>query len=142
AVVFPSVYQESSGFLVEEQVVIMQGIAEVAHEEQEGRRGHNQIRVNRLMPLDNAPEVLARQIGIVIPTGADESLLFKTKEILKRNPGKLPVTLIFDEHGHDTWRVPCGDIRVSASDNMITEIRELLGDDAIKMDIETKTELA
>ena len=141
AVVFPSVFQQTSEFLEEEKIVIIQGIAEISREEENGEASRNQIRVNKLIPLESASEALARQIGIVLPAQADENLLFRTKEILQRSPGKLPVTLIFDEHGPDMWRVPCGDrIRVSATQQMITEIRELLGDDSVKMEIHTPTE--
>ena len=141
AVVFPSVFEKTSGFLEEEQVVIIQGIAEISQEDKDGGSNRSQIRVNKIIPYESASEALARQIGIVFPAGADENLLFQTKEILKRSPGKLPVTLIFDEHGPDMWRVPCGDkIRVSASQQLMTEIRELLGDDSVKMEIHTPTE--
>lgn len=140
AVVFPSVFQQTSAFLEEEKIVIIQGIAEISREEENGEASRNQIRVNKLIPLESASEALARQIGIVLPAQADENLLFRTKEILQRSPGKLPVTLIFDEHGPDMWRVPCGDrIRVSATQQMITEIRELLGDESVKIEIYTPT---
>ena len=140
AVVFPSVFQQTSEFLEEEKIVIIQGIAEISREEENGEASRNQIRVNKLIPLESASEALARQIGIVLPAQADENLLFRTKEILQRSPGKLPVTLIFDEHGPDMWRVPCGDrIRVSATQQMITEIRELLGDESVKIEIYTPT---
>jgi DNA polymerase-3 subunit alpha len=140
AVVFPSVFQQTSAFLEEEKIVIIQGIAEISREEENGEASRNQIRVNKLIPLESASEALARQIGIVLPAQADENLLFRTKEILQRSPGKLPVTLIFDEHGPDMWRVPCGDrIRVSATQQMITEIRELLGDESVKFEIYTPT---
>ncbi len=141
-VVFPSVFQQAVNFLEEEQILIIQGIAEISEEEQEGRN-NRQIRANRVFPLENAPEQVARQIGIVFPPDADENLLFQTKEILQRNPGKIPVTLIFEQHSGDCWHVSCGEkMRVSAQQQLIGEIRELLGQDAIKIDVANVTEPA
>ena len=135
AVVFPSIYQQSASYLEEEQILIIQGVAEISEDENEGR-SQRQIRVNRLFPLENAPEQVARQIGIALPPEIDENLLFQTKAILQRNPGKLPVTLIFDHHGPDKWRISCGaKMCVSASQEFIGEIRQLLGEDSIKIDV-------
>ncbi|MGE4620212.1 MAG: DNA polymerase III subunit alpha, partial [Planctomycetota bacterium] len=139
-VVFPSVFQEAAQYLEVEKVVVIQGVAEISEEEEEGR-SNRQIRANRLFPLENAPEKIARQIGIVFPAETNENLLFQTKVILQRNPGKLPVTLIFDEHGSDMWRISCGEkLRVSATQELIEDIRELVGENSIRIDVSPATE--
>ncbi len=139
-VVFPSVFQEAAQYLEVEKIVVIQGVAEISEEEEEGR-SNRQIRANRLFPLENAPEKIARQIGIVFPADTNENLLFQTKVILQRNPGKLPVTLIFDEHGSDMWRISCGEkLRVSATQELIEDIRELVGENSIRIDVSPATE--
>jgi len=142
AVIFPKVFKESSEMLEEEQILVVQGIAEI-NENQEGGRGGNQIRVNRLLSLETAAERVTRQIGINFPPDADEAVLFQTKEILQRHPGKFPVTLLFDQHGPNSWRIECGErLRANASQQMITEIRSLLGEDSVRLDIASPVESA
>jgi DNA polymerase-3 subunit alpha len=135
AVVFPKTFKTSSEFLEMDQVLIIQGTAEIS-DDQEGGLSGSQIRVNRILPLELASEQVAKQIGIQFPSDIDESMLFQTKEILHRHPGKLPVTLIFDQHGPDSWRIPCGSrLLTSATQELIEELRELLGPKAIRLEI-------
>ena len=141
AVVFPKTFKTSSEFLETNQVLIIQGTAEIqgtskSTDDQERGLSGSQIRVNRILPLELASEQVARQIGIQFPSNIDESVLFQTKEILHRHPGKLPVTLIFDQHGPDSWRIPCGNrLLTSATQELIEELRELLGPKAIRIEI-------
>ena len=135
AVVFPKTFKTSSEFLEMDQVLIIQGTAEIS-DDQEGGLSGSQIRVNRILPLELASEQVAKQIGIQFPSDSDEAMLFQTKEILHRHPGKLPVTLIFDQHGPDSWRIPCGSrLLTSATQELIEELRELLGPKAIRLEI-------
>ncbi|MDE0960917.1 MAG: DNA polymerase III subunit alpha [Planctomycetota bacterium] len=142
AVVFPKTFKTTSEMIETDQVLIIQGVAEIS-DEQEGGRGSSQIRVNRILPLEKASEQVARQIGIQFPANIDEAILFQTKEILQRHPGKLPVTLIFDQHGPDSWRIPCGNgLLASATQELIEELRELLGPESIRLEITQPVETA
>ena len=133
AVVFPKTYEEIREFLEVDRVVITQGTAEIS-DEKDGGLSSSQLKVQRAFPLEAASQELASKVGILFPAEVDEKMLFQTKEILMRFPGKLPVTLIFDDHGADSWRIPCGDrLRIDASQQLIGEIRQLLGPEAIRL---------
>jgi len=53
------------------------------------------------------------------------------------------VTLLFDQHGPNSWRIECGErLRANASQQMIIEIRSLLGEDSVRLDIASPVESA
>ena len=70
-------------------------------------------------------------------------MLFETRDIMGRFPGKIPVTLIFDHVDEHAWRVPCGNRQmVSGESGFIEEVRTLLGESAIRMEIAKPKERA
>ena len=142
AVFFPKTYQNHSEDLIVDEVLIVQGFAEISSGE-EGARSEDQIRVNRAFTLTSAFSELARQIGISFPTDVTEKMLYQTRDILERFPGKVPVTLIFDSIDEHSWRIPCGDRQgVAADENFLGEIRSLLGENSIRLDLSRPKERA
>ena len=121
---------------------MIQGTAEIVAEE-EGIRGERKIIVNRAFSLSSAASKLAKQIGISFPSDVNEKMLFETRDIMQRFPGKIPVTLIFDHLDDHAWRVPCGNGQmVSGESGFIEEVRTLLGESAIRMEIAKPKERA
>ncbi len=142
AVFFPKTYLANSADLVVDEILIVQGVAEIATGD-EGVRSENQIKVNRAFTITSAASELAQQIGISFPSDVSEKMLYQTREIMDRFPGKIPVTLIFDRLDDHSWRIPCGDLKgVSGNGSFLEEIRNLLGDHSIRLDLARPKERA
>lgn len=142
AVFFPKTYLEYREDLAIDEVMVIQGTAEIASEE-EGARSESQIVVNRAFTLSSAASGLAKQIGIAFPSDVNEKMLYETREIMSRFPGDIPVTLIFDHIDDQAWRIPCGDRqKVSGEEGFIDQVRKLLGEKSIRLDIARPKERA
>jgi len=142
AIYFPKAYLEFREDLAVDEILVIQGTAEIIAEE-EGIRGERKIIVNRAFSLSSAASKLAKQIGISFPSDVNEKMLFETRDIMQRFPGKIPVTLIFDHLDDHAWRVPCGNGQmVSGESGFIEEVRTLLGESAIRMEIAKPKERA
>ena len=128
-VVFPKTFQKTSRFLEEDRILIVEGIAEITEE-------RSQVRADRIVPLEDAWEILGSRIGIILdPCETSEDLLFRIKDLFSRNPGTMPVSLLFKgEDGHN-WVMRCGSkSSVRPTAEMLEEIRALVGDERVRVE--------
>lgn len=131
-VVFPKTYRETAHLLEEDQILVVEGNAELTEE-------RTQIRADRIVPIEDACEVLGSRIGILLDAqGTSDDLLFRLKDLFNRNPGKMPVSLVFSEEDGQRWVMRCGtNSTVKPTSEMLDEIRALVGEERIRVERST-----
>jgi DNA polymerase-3 subunit alpha len=128
-IVFPSTYESERAHLVEDAIVLIIGTCEKREES-------IQLRAERIVPLEQAYLRLAKRIGVTIDCeAADESMLFRLKELLRRHRGEVPVSIVFVNAGGEKWVVRLNpDLSVQPSDDMLGELRALVGPERIRVE--------
>ncbi len=125
-VVFPNTYQEVAPILVEDQVLIVIGKAEVGED-------RTAVLAERIFPIEEAVGRLGRRIGLSLPTeGTTEDLLFRLKDVLRRHRGEVPTSLVFRGPDELRWVVRNdASLAVKASPELLAELRAVVGQDSV-----------
>lgn len=130
-VLFPQTYRSQLEVLKVGAVVLIQGETEVRDEEVK-------FRANEIIPYEQAFERLGRRIGVTFSVeDSSEDLLFRVKDVVGRNPGKIPLSLVFDSPAGDRWIVRTSEsLGVTLSQNLLGELRAVVGERRILIDSE------
>jgi hypothetical protein len=88
--------------------------------------------VNKLLPVDIAREELAQSIKIVIDKRKNNiERLFDLKRILENHKGKVPVFVHLNNNGSKGKLFSLNQYQVSLKEDLILEIKKLLGEESI-----------
>ena len=125
---WPEAYEKHSSLLESNGVLLFVGT--VSH-----RRGTN-VQVNEVIPLEKAARQLVRSVVIRLPCdGATGEAWARLGDILRRNEGTLPVYFDLESSGL-VLRCQRAAVRgVAASENLATEIEDLLGPGTVQFSI-------
>ncbi len=128
-IVFSSVYEKFRELLGMDSMVTITGRASVREEDP------TKILCQSVSPLENVWEEYGKNLHLGLKLiGVDDPLLNQVSEILKQNPGScnLFINLKTEERNGKTIRSK--KMKVKPSLEMITQLRELLGEDNVWMD--------
>ena len=136
AVLFPETYAKNSACAQAERVVFVIGV--IDH-----KRGRGQIIVNRLIPIEQAPQQLAKLVEITIDEGqlngaAADSLNWIAGEIRKSRPAgasdvRAPVQLVVRTGGRRVL-LRAGDwARVTPDERFISEVERVVGAGSVRV---------
>lgn len=128
-IVFPNTYRSQLEFIQEGSVILIKGETEVRDEEV-------RVRAEEIIPLDQAYQKLGRRLGVSFPVEqSSEDELFLLKDLIGRNPGRIPVSLFFDARDGNRWIVRGSDtLAVDLSGELLTELRGLVGEERIRIE--------
>ncbi len=128
-VVFPKTFAEEREQMVEDAILLIHGTTEEREESV-------QVRADKVLPLDQAFERLGKRLGVTFSAeDTDENELFKFKEILRRNRGEVPVSLIFSNASGARWVVRTNsELSVRPSNTMLEDLKDLVGPDRIRVE--------
>ncbi len=125
--VFPDTYKKVATHLVEDQIVLVKGKAEV------GEEGKARLLASDLLPLEKAKLADARAVTIRIPvSGWDRDLGERLRTILDAHRGEVPVTLeMFRPGWYAVSVMPSSEYRVRPDAGLLVEVEGLLGSGAL-----------
>jgi DNA polymerase-3 subunit alpha len=128
-VIFPKIYAEVAPLLAEDGVIIVTGVAEVTED-------RTQIRADQITPLGEACRTMGRRVGLRFDVeSTTEDLLFRVKDLLRRNRGDVPTSLIFDGPGDHRWVIRSDEnLSVSPSLELLAELRAAIGEESVLID--------
>jgi len=124
---FSKVYDEFGKHLKEEEPVFILGNLESSGDAVK-------IHVNKVIPMENAREELARSVRIKIDKekiGIEK--LSELKKVLIKHEGNCPVFLYVGENGSKGKLYSLSNNRIKLSDDFLLEIRNLFGNDSVKL---------
>lgn len=127
-IVFPKSYREFEPMLQEGAILLIRGDTEVRDDEV-------RVRAEQLIPINEAFQKLGRKMGITLKVeDSSEDVLFRIKDVIHRNPGKVPFSLVFDNARGQRWIVRSNDkLRVDLNSGLLEELRALVGEDQLKV---------
>ena len=136
AVVFPRTYNEHAERITTDAIVFL--IGEVDHS-----RGDPQLKVERVIPVEEAPEQLATAIELTIVgeriEGPIERLLELLAGTLKSRAAmangsavRAPVRIVLEAAG-ERYRLESDAVRPVASADLLRDLRAMLGDEAVRV---------
>ncbi|MEM7166335.1 MAG: DNA polymerase III subunit alpha [Planctomycetota bacterium] len=127
-IVFPKSYRDVAPMLEEGAVLLIRGDTEVRDDEV-------RVRAEEVIPITEAFQRLGRKMGITLKVEeSSEDVLFRIKDVIHRNPGKIPFSLVFDNSHGQRWIVRSNEkLRVELNNNLLEELRALVGEEQLKV---------
>ncbi len=128
AVVFPTIFEESKGFLLRDQVIVVTGRVDKREEELSFV-----IEKINLFDPNNLDDFSQGQtiVEIYIPTGTDVKVLQIVNKTLRDYPGDTPVALLLPNRGNELRRLSLP-FSIDPSAILEGEIKKILGEGAFK----------
>ncbi len=122
-VAFPEVYKKFSDTLAVDKMILICGTYEM------DSRGVK-ITSERIMPLDEVWSALVSELHIRLDSEIADSEISEIKEVLAKYEGKIPTKLhiVAPEH---TYRASSTEFFTDGSKTLVSELREILGDDNV-----------
>lgn len=132
AIVFPKTYRSQIESIQDGAVVLIRGETEVRDEEV-------RVRAQDIIPFEEAYERLGRRIGVAFSVeNSSEDLLFRIKDLVGRNPGKVPLSLVFDAPDGQRWIVRTNEkLAVNLTNQLLDELKAVVGDRRILIEAES-----
>lgn len=126
AVVFPGAYQEYQALLVEGNPVMVCG--QIDKNEEVAK-----MKVYEVYALDQAPRWFTERVSLHLPAAhAQQELLATIKNLLKANPGPVPVVFCLQfQKGAEIFVSTESIYNVNPSDALIRELQGLLGEEGV-----------
>jgi DNA polymerase-3 subunit alpha len=127
AVIFASVYLECAELVKEDSIVFFRG-------EVDRNRDEPSVKVNEVIPIDKAREVLTGRLTLRLDPGEDlEMRIVALKRILRQHPGSIPVAISVKTPRHGIVTVQAGqEFRVAPQRGLFDSLEVLLGSSAVK----------
>ena len=126
AVVFPKTFESSKGFLIKDEVVIVNGRIDRREEE-------ISLVIETISVFDpnNLPSP-SRFVEIYVPKGTQVAVLQNINKTLRTYPGEVPVTLLLPNGGTELRRLNLP-FTISPDPLLEDEIKKLLGTDSFRV---------
>lgn len=124
AVVFPSVFDLSKGFLIKDEVILISGRVDKREEELS--------LVAETIEIFDPNTAAQATAEILVPSGADVGVLQNINRTLRQFPGQTPVVLLLPNGGSELRRMNLP-FSINPDSTLQTQIKELLGDNAFKI---------
>jgi DNA polymerase III subunit alpha len=122
---FSKIYDDYGKYLREEEPVFILGNLESSGDAVK-------IHVNKVVPMEKAKDELAQSVKIIIDKEKNSiEKLAELKVVLKKYNGKLPVFIHLSNNGSRGKLFSIEHHRISLTEDFITEIKNLLGKEAI-----------
>jgi DNA polymerase-3 subunit alpha len=127
ALIFSEPYEKYREHIVKDGLVFLYGKASTKE------KGNGKVIVNEVVPLPQVRRKMAKYLLIGISTpGLETPLLENVKTMLGQHPGKCPVLLEVNSPNHQKVRLR-SQFAVSLTDRLITELKELVGKESVKI---------
>jgi len=122
-VVFPEAFRNCSSILAAEGFFMLCGTYNI--DERGGK-----VAVDRIIPLDQAWEILVSNLHIRFDIEIADAEIVEIKEVLEKHGGRIPTRLhiVAEEH---TYRATSNEFYTDASKALVSELREILGDENV-----------
>jgi len=131
AVVFGSVFPQFEKYLVQDEIVFMQGKLNSALDD-------NVIKIigDRILPIDKVPEELTESVELEIEKEHfTPEQLHKLKITLKSSPGTSRIYFNINLNGSGNYRMVSNKIKLKLSLNTLNELEKIIGVEHIKIKI-------
>ena len=128
--VFPKAYAKNASFIKEDKIVFITGRLDL-------RENPPKIIASEIVPIENAHEKFASGIIIsLVTSGLKEDSLNKLREVLEKNPGRMPVFLNLSTPDGRQIKIKLNStIKVRIKQELIAKLKEMYGEDAINFKV-------
>jgi DNA polymerase-3 subunit alpha len=121
---FSKVYAKCENLILPESTILVKGNLESSGDA-------IKLHVDEAMPLSEVKQKLTKSLGIIVDSSLhDKEKMLELKKILEEHPGKLQVVVALKDNG--TNREFLISNKVSISDELISKLTLLLGDDCVR----------
>ena len=121
---FSKVYAKCENLILPESTILVKGNLESSGDA-------IKLHVDEAMPLSDVKQKLTKSLGIIVDSSIhDKEKMLELKKILEEHPGKLQVVVALKDNG--TNREFLISNKVSISDELISKLTLLLGDDCVR----------
>ncbi len=127
-VVFSEVYERFRHLIKEDSLIFVSGKL--------SRRdaGSPKIRVEQVMPIDNARKEYSRRVMIrLIAQGLEDSAVEELSKIIKNSRGPCDLVIDVQTLNKDTIRMRSGRFKIKSDEKTISSLRNLVGKDNVRI---------
>ncbi|OGV98037.1 MAG: hypothetical protein A3J88_04500 [Melioribacter sp. RIFOXYB12_FULL_38_5] len=121
---FSKVYAKCENLILPESTILVKGNLESSGDA-------IKLHVDEAMPLSEVKQKLTKSLGIIVDSSIhDKEKMLELKKILEEHPGKLQVVVALKDNGSNREFLISS--KVSVSDELISKLTLLLGDDCVR----------